>query len=322
MFPGAKWVWQDGELVPWADATVHVSSHALHYGTGVFEGMRCYETAAGPALFRADAHFERFFASAAIYGLRIPYDMDELVDAARELVRAHEFGACYIRPICYYGSAALSLIPDACPVHVAMLAWQWGALHKGNPIERGVSVGLSRWQKFSSKMMPATAKACGQYVNSVLAAREASAAGHDDAVLLDVDGNVCEGSGENVFVVKDGAIYTNDECHSILMGVTRDSVIHLARDAGFTVETRALRLDDLHNADEIFLTGTAVELVHVRSFDGKSVSGGEKGRITALLQRKFFDAVNGRDEHYSHWLVPVEGAAHNEREPRGHAANA
>jgi len=305
VFADAKWVWMDGQFVPWRDATLHVSSHALHYGTGVFEGIRCYETADGPALFRADAHFERFFASAAVYGLRIPCSAVELMEATCELVQRNGFGACYVRPICYYGSATLGLIPDRCPVHVSILAWPWKNLHTGNPVRSGVSVGISRWQKFSSKMMPATAKACGQYVNSVLAVREAIAAGFDDAILLDAAGNVCEGSGENVFVIKDNVIYTNDQRHSILMGITRDSVITVARDAGFRVETRALQFSDLIEADEAFLTGTAIEVVHLRSLDGKPIAQGKKGRVTALLQREYFDVVYGRNERYRRWLIRV-----------------
>jgi branched-chain amino acid aminotransferase len=323
VFAGANWVWSNGELVPWASATLHVSSHALHYGTGVFEGMRCYETAAGPALFRADAHFDRFFASAGVYGQQIPYSAHELLDAAGALIRANEFGACYIRPICYYGSAALGLVPDACPVQVAMLAWPWKNLHTGDPRDTGVSVGFSRWQKFSSAMMPATAKACGQYVNSVLAVREAKAAGFDDAILLDAEGNVCEGSGENIFVVKDGVLYTNDERHSILMGITRDSVITIARDAGLTLKTRALTVEDLATADEIFLTGTAIEVVHVRALDGKAVAAGNKGPVTSLLQQKYFDAVYGRSESYAQWLTRVDASPRDvEPEPQRRPARA
>jgi branched-chain amino acid aminotransferase len=279
-----------------------VSSHALHYGTGVFEGIRCYETARGPSVFRLGAHLERFYASAAVYGLQIPFSTSDLTDAICEVVRRNGFRSCYVRPICFYGSDNLSLIPDKCPVHVSVLAWPWQSLHVSSALENGVRVAVSRWTKFDSSMMPTTAKACGQYLNSVLAVRDAASAGYDDALLLDVNGNICEGSGENVFVVHGRTITTNDERHSILMGITRDTVITVARNLGFHVETRTLRIEDLLSADEAFFTGTAAEVTPICTVDDKAIGQGNRGPITEVLQRTFFGIVKGCSPAHESWL--------------------
>lgn len=305
MFEQTRWVWMDGDVVVWNDATVHISSHALHYGTGVFEGIRCYETDDGPAIFRADAHLDRFYASAAVYGLRIPFPSEHLTEAMCAIIRLNGFQSCYIRPICYYGSRSLGLLPDRCPVHVGILAWPWNTMHGNEALQRGVHIGLSRWTKFHSTMMPTTAKACGQYINSILALREAVSEGFDEALLLDLGGNLCEGSGENLFLVKNGIVLTNDERHSILMGVTRETVITIARDLGIPIETRDLRLEELSSADEAFFTGTAAEVTPIRALDGKSIGNGRRGPITERIQQKFFSLVSGREPAYSTWLHRV-----------------
>jgi branched-chain amino acid aminotransferase len=305
-FDQSRWVWKNGDLIPWQDATAHLSVHALHYGTGVFEGMRCYETENGPAIFRLDAHLDRLYDSASIYGLEIPYDRDQLTEAICQLIVQHEFRSCYIRPLVYYGSSSLSLHPLNCPVEVAILAWPWAPYLGAVGLDEGVRVTVSPWKKFHSEMMPTTAKACGQYVNSVLAVRDAVRRGFDEAILLNVDGSLAEGSGENLFLVRNGEVLTNDETHSILLGITRDAVIHIARDLGYQVRTLALSLDDLRSADEAFFTGTAAEVTPIREVDNITVNEGRPGPITLRIQQAFFNATLGRDEKYRHWLHLVE----------------
>lgn len=304
-FEETKWVWINGKLTDWRGATTHISTHALHYGTGVFEGIRCYDTAIGPAVFRLDAHLERLFSSASVYGIRIPYSKNELQDAVCDTIRSNEFASCYVRPICYYGSGGLTLDARHCPVDVAILAWRWGAYLGAEGLERGVRVTVASWTKFHSRMMPTTAKGCGGYLNSMLAAKEASDAGYDEALLLDENGNIAEGSGENLFVVRGSSLITNDERSSILLGITRDTVIELARNLGFSVEIRPLTMNDLRSADEAFFTGTAVEVTPIREVDGDAIGSGVCGPVTRQIQRAFLAAVSGLDARYSGWLQRV-----------------
>ncbi len=304
-FEQTEWVWMNGELMPWASATIHVSAHALHYGSGVFEGVRCYETPDGPAVFRLDAHLERLFASAEVYGLQIPFSPKELTEAILNLISVNEFKSCYVRPICFFGSDSLGLHPSNCSTEVAILAWPWEPYLGAEGLERGVRVTVSPWLKFHSQMMPTTAKACGQYLNSILAVRDAVARGFDEALLLDAYGYVAEGSGENLFIVRDEKILTNDERYSILLGVTRDSVIEIARDLGYRVETRVLQLTDLLKADEAFLTGTAAEVTPIREVDGTQIGNAQRGEVTKEIQSVFFAATAGREDRYRHWLTPV-----------------
>ncbi len=305
-FDQSKWVWKNGDLIPWQDATAHVSTHALHYGTGVFEGMRCYDTENGPAIFRLDSHLDRLYDSASIYGLEIPYNREQLTEAICQLIAKHEFRSCYIRPLVYYGSSSLSLHPLKCPVEVVILAWPWAPYLGAIGLEEGVRVTVSPWKKFHSEMMPTTAKACGQYVNSVLAVRDAVERGFDEGILLNRDGSLAEGSGENLFLVRNGAVLTNDETHSILLGITRDAVIQIARDLGYQVQTVALSLDDLRSADEAFFTGTAAEVTPIREVDNVAINAGRPGPITRRLQQVFFDVTLGRVEKFRPWLHLVE----------------
>jgi branched-chain amino acid aminotransferase len=305
-FERSNWVWMNGQVVPWDGATVHLSTHALHYGTGVFEGIRCYATDDGPAVFRLDAHVDRFFASAAVYDIEVPYSRDEIVDAIRDTILRNGFESCYVRPICFYGSRALGLHARSCPIEVGVLAWPWEVLLGAEGVERGVRITVSPWVKFHSSMMPTTAKACGQYINSILAVHDAHARGYDEALLLDVDGNVAEGPGENLFVVKNGRLRTNDESASILLGVTRAAVLQLARDLGYEVEIGVLRVDDVLEADEAFFTGTAAEVAPIRELDGTPIGTGTRGPITARLQDAFAAAVRGKDARYRDWLSFVE----------------
>jgi len=304
-FDQTKWVWRNGTIIPWEDATTHVSSHALHYGSGVFEGMRCYETLDGPAVFRLEEHLDRFYQSATVHGMVIPYQREELSEAICELIERNGFKNCYIRPLCYYGSSSLGLHPAKCPIELVILVWPWAAYLGEEGLESGVRVTVSPWMKFHSEMMPTTAKACGQYINSILAVREAVSRGFDEALLLDIDGNVAEGSGENLFLVKRGELFTNDERHSILLGITRDAVIQIARDQGYRVNIGPISLDDLLDADEAFFTGTAAEVTPIREVDEVRINEGKRGPITELIQNVFFSATAGRDERYRDWLTFV-----------------
>jgi branched-chain amino acid aminotransferase len=292
----------NGRSVRWDEAQVHVSAHALHYGTGVFEGIRCYKTKDGPALFRLEEHLARLFASAAVHLIKIPYSPLELETAVCETIRLNGFESCYVRPICYFGSGVLGLNPRNCPVEVVILAWPWAPLLGADSPRTGVRVSVSPWVKFQSRMLPTTAKACGQYLNSILAVREATARGFDEALLLDSEGHIAEASGENLFIVRDRRLYTNDQASSILLGVTRDAVIEIARDLGYTVLIGRLSLDDLMSADEAFLTGTAAELTPVREVDGKSIGTGIRGETTEQLQQVFYAVTSGADPRYRHWL--------------------
>jgi branched-chain amino acid aminotransferase len=309
-FEQSKWVWRNGEIIRWEDATTHVSAHALHYGSGVFEGIRCYATDAGPAVFRLDEHLDRFYASAQVYGLEIPYGRVQLIEAIEELVRLHEFESCYLRPLCYFGSSSLGVHPAKCPVEVVILAWPWAPYLGAVGLEEGVRVTVSPWKKFHADMMPTTAKACGQYLNSILAVRDALKRGFDEALLLNSEGHLAEGSGENLFIVREGELITNDERDSILMGITRAAVISIGRDLGHRVVTRAMTLGDLLTADEAFFTGTAAEVTPIREVDGRPINRGSRGPITERIQRVFFSAVTGREEQYKEWLHPVEQMVH------------
>lgn len=305
-FENIQWIWKNGEIIPWESATVHVSAHGLHYGSGVFEGIRCYETAAGPALFRVREHYERFHASAAVYNFKIPYTVAELTEATCELIALNNFKSCYVRPICFMGSGSLGVFPKNCPTEVSIMAWNWAAYLGAEGLEQGVRITVSPWRKFHSSMMPTTAKACGQYLNSILAVSDAFRRGFDEALLLDMDGRLAEGSGENLFVIKNGTIYTNNAEDSILLGITRGAAIEIARTLGFAVETKSLELDDLLNADEAFFTGTAAEITPVREVDDAIIGDGKRGAITQQIQQTFFDAVTGRDARFAKWLHPVE----------------
>ena len=296
----------NGEIIPWESANVHVSAHALHYGSGVFEGIRSYETNKGPAVFRLDLHLARLQTSAAAHAMELPYSTEELTEAICKLIKRNEFGACYIRPICFYGSGSLNVDPSKCPIEVAILAWPWASYLAAEGKEAGIRVTVSPWIKFQSKMMPSTAKASGQYINSILAVHDAVLRGYDEAIMLDNQGSLAEGSAENIFLVHDQVIRTNDLRHSILLGVTRDSIISIARDLGYSVEITELHLEDLLSADEAFLVGTAAEVTPVREVDGIKVGNGGRGPITRKIQETFFSATSGNDSRYDDWLHYVQ----------------
>jgi len=306
-FDQGTWVWMNGRLIRWRDAAVPLSAHALHYGSGVFEGVRCYETARGPAIFRLDEHVERLFRSADAYGMAIPYTPAQVAEAACQVVRINGFTSCYLRPIVYLGSDTLG-IRGRCPVEAAVLAWPW-ANHLGEAALRaGVRVTVSPWVKFHATMMPTTAKGCGQYLNSRLAVQEAARRGYDEALLLDAAGNIAEGAVENVFLVRAGRVFTNDERSSILPGITRDAVIRIAGELGYPVEIGAMRLQDLLRADEAFFTGTASEVTPIRELDGAPIGAGARGPITRAIQEAFFAATAGRAPAHAGWLRLVAEA--------------
>jgi len=305
-FAETKWVWMNGQAVPWHNATTHVSAHALHYGSGVFEGMRCYETEDGAAIFRLKAHLDRLYESAEVHGITIPFTQEELTAGICETIQLNGFKSCYVRPICYLGSGSLGLHPGNNPVEVVILTWPWAAYLGAEGLKQGVRVTVSPWRKFESRMMPTTAKACGQYLNSILAVRDAVSRGFAEALLLDADGHLAEGSGENLFIVRDGQLLTNDERHSILMGVTRDAILRIAEDLGHRVEVRALELDDLLSAEEAFFTGTAAEVTPIREVDGSVIGKSTPGPVTEEIQEVFFAATAGRDPRYADWLTRLQ----------------
>lgn len=303
-FEKTKWVWQDGKFLRWDEAKIHSSAFGLHYGAGVFEGIRCYETAEGQAVFRLKEHMDRLYASAQVYQLDIPYSREELNEAICETIRRNDFKNCYIRPTAYFDSGSLG-IRAVCPVGVNILTWEWPNDFGAEKLAKGMRVTVSPYKKFHSSMIPTTAKATGNYLNSILAVREAASRGYDEAILLDMHGNLAEGAVENIFLVKNGRLLTNDQNSSILLGITRDSAMRIARDLGYEVEVRALKLDELLDADEAFLTGTAIEITPIREVDGRAIGAGARGPVTEAIQKTFFDVVAGRRPEYRRWLYPV-----------------
>ncbi len=295
-----KKIWMDGELVDWGEARVHVLTHSLHYGSGVFEGIRCYKTVKGPAIFRHREHMQRLFNSAKFYFMEIPYTLEELCEATKELIRANELDECYIRPLAYRGYGEMGLNPLTTPVNVSIAVWPWGTYLGEEGLKNGIKVKVSSWERISPNALTPAAKNTGQYSNSILAKVESLNCGFDEAVLLDYRGFVSEGPGENIFVVKNGVIYTPPAHASILPGITRDSVITLARDMGYEVVERDLTRAELYSAEEAFFTGTAAELTPIRQVDGYKI--GKPGKITRKLQKKFFDVTKGRDMNYASWL--------------------
>ncbi|OGA37502.1 MAG: branched chain amino acid aminotransferase [Betaproteobacteria bacterium RIFCSPLOWO2_12_FULL_62_13] len=297
-------IWYDGRLVAWRNATTHVLTHSLHYGLAVFEGVRAYNTVRGTAIFRLKAHTERLFNSAHIYLMKIPYSREALMEAQKEVVRANKLESCYIRPIAFYGSEKMGVSPKGATVHVAIAAWPWGAYLGAEAIEKGIRVKTSSFARHHVNVSMCRAKYSGTYANSILANLEATEHGYDEGLLLDVDGFVAEGSGENLFIVKNGEI-CEPELTSALIGITRESVITLAREMGYTVSAKRITRDDLYIADEAFFTGTAAEVTPIREVDGRTIGEGKRGPVTTRLQKAFFDCVNGKSDKYRDWLTPV-----------------
>ncbi len=297
-------IWYDGKLVPWRDATTHVLTHSLHYGLAVFEGVRAYKTVHGTAIFRLKEHTERLFNSAHIYMMKLPYSREQLMEAQKEVVRANKLESCYLRPIAFYGSERMGVSPKGVGVHVAIAAWPWGAYLGEEALEKGIRVKTSSFARHHVNVSMCRAKYSGTYANSILANLEATDHGYDEGLLLDVDGFVAEGAGENLFMIKNGKLY-EPELTSALIGITRDSIITLAAEHGLTVTAKRITRDDLYIADEAFFTGTAAEVTPIREVDGRAIGEGKRGPITAKLQKAFFDLVNGKNDKLRSWLTPV-----------------
>jgi len=310
------WIWYDGKLVPWRSATTHVLTHSLHYGLAVFEGLRAYKTVDGTAIFRLREHTQRLLNSAHIYMMKIPYSIDKLMAAQIEVVRANAHESCYVRPIAFYGSEKMGVSPIGATVHVAIAAWPWGAYLGPDALAKGIRVKTSSYARHHVNVTMARAKMSGTYPNSVLATLEASQHGYDEGLLLDVEGYVAEGAGENVFIVKDGKIY-EPELTSALTGITRSTVIELAEGLGYKVIAKRLTRDDIYIADEAFFTGTAAEVTPIRELDGRTIGAGKAGPITKRLQKAFFDVVTGKDKKHKHWMTPVPMSAAKKKKAKG-----
>ncbi|HYT30776.1 MAG TPA: branched-chain amino acid transaminase [Actinomycetota bacterium] len=300
-------VWVDGELVDWADAQVHLLTHALHYGTGVFEGIRAYATERGPAVFRLADHVRRLFRSAHLYQMQIPYSQDEMAEACKTIARANGLDACYLRPLVFRGYGEMGLNPLHAPIQVAVVSWVWGAFLGDEGLENGVRVKISSWKRNDQNTLPPGAKATGQYINSGLAKTEALQGGYDEAIMLNMAGFVTDGSGENVFLIKDQVLFTPPLSAGCLDGITRRSVIQIAQDLGYQVVERNLSRFDLYTADEAFFTGTAAEVTPIREVDDRPIAAHGRGPITKELQQMFFDAAHGRLEQYRGWLTYLDG---------------
>ena len=296
-----EWIWLNGKFVKWADAKVHILSHALHYGGGVFEGIRCYDTEKGPAVFRLKDHMKRLYYSAEVFGLKIPFKRQELYDITLELIAKNGLTECYIRPIAYYGYGQMGLNPIGAKVDVSIAAWPWGAYLGEEGIKNGIRMKISPWIRPPTNVMPTNAKVNGNYVNSILAKVDAVETGFEEAILLDIKGNVAECTGENLFIVKDNVLIT-PPTDNTLKGITRDSIMQIALDFEVKVEERLFNKDKLYAADESFLTGTAAEVTPIREVDGKQIGEGKPGPITKKLQAKYYEAIHGKAPEYEKWL--------------------
>ena len=297
-------IWMDGDLLDWSDAKIHVLTHTLHYGTGVFEGVRAYETSAGPAIFRLNDHTNRLFNSAELIGMSIPYSPDELNDAQANIVRENKLNNAYIRPMCFYGSEGMGLRADNLKVHVCIAAWDWGSYLGDDKITNGIKVKVTDFPKRCEKSMLHKAKASGNYLYSMLALKDALNSGFDEALILDVDNNVNEGSGENFFMVKDGILYTPRD-HTVLNGITRKTIIDISQDLDLEVFEKDISVDDVKAADEAFFTGTAAEVTPVVQVDQSKIDDGTPGKITKKIQNVYFDLIRGKNSKYDHWLTRV-----------------
>jgi branched-chain amino acid aminotransferase len=298
-------IWLDGELVPWREAKVHVLTHTLHYGTGVFEGVRAYHAKQGTAIFRLEDHTDRLFRSAHILGMNIPYDKDTLNEAQKIIVHENKLDSAYLRPMCFYGSEGIGLRADNLKVHVMIAGWEWGAYLGADALEKGIRIRTSSYTRHHVNITMCKAKANGNYMNSTMALQEALRDGYDEALLLDVDGFVAEGSGENVFIVRNGIIFTPD-LTSALEGITRETIMTLADEFGYEVREKRITRDEVYVADEAFFTGTAAEVTPIRELDGRLIGTGTRGPITEKLQSKYFDLVHGRVAEHMDWLTPVK----------------
>jgi len=296
-------IWIDGEFVDWKEANIHVLSHVVHYGSSVFEGIRCYENNGKAAVFRLEEHVKRLFESAKIYKMEIPYSETEIVEAIKETIAINDLKECYIRPITYRGYGKLGVDPTPSPVNTAIAVWSWGKYLGEDGLEKGVDVGVSSWRRMAPNTLPSMSKSGANYMNGQLAKLEAIENNYDEGIMLDIEGYVGEGSGENIFIIKDGEIYTPSLSSAILKGITRGSVIDLAIDLGYTVKEDKIPREMLYLADELFFTGTAAEVTPIRSVDGIKIATGKRGPITEKIQSEFFNIVEGKSEDKFYWLT-------------------
>ena len=299
-------IWMDGEFVDWKEANIHVLSHVVHYGSSVFEGIRCYENQNGSAIFRLDEHVDRLFDSANIYKMSIPFEREEIANAIKETIAINNLKSCYIRPVAFRGYKELGVSPLNCPVNTTIAVWEWGKYLGEEAIENGVNVGVSSWRRLAPDTMPSMAKSGANYMNNQLAKLEAIENGFDEAIMLDYQGFIGEGTGENIFLVKDNVVYTPALSSSILKGITRDSVISLAKDLGHEIVEENIPREMVYLADEIFFTGTAAEVTPIRSVDKVTVGSGKRGPITEKIQSEFFNIVEGNMEDKFNWLTYLD----------------
>ena len=300
-----KFIWMDRKLVPWREANVHVLTHTLHYGLGVFEGIRCYKTARGPAVFRLTDHFKRLENSAKLVGMELPYPVEELVEETKRTIKANDIEECYIRPIVFYGYGIMGLSPAGAPMNVAIAVWPWGTYLGEEGLERGVRAKISPWRRIDQRILPPQAKLIANYANSILAKVDALKSGHDEAILLNLDGFVAEGPGENIFIVEKGALITPPLEAGVLGGITRDSIMRIAEDEGIPAREENISLERFYGADEAFFTGTAAEVTPIREVNGHVIGKGRRGPLTERFQRMFFDIVRGKVKRYKAWLEYV-----------------
>jgi len=299
----SKYIWKNGQLIPWRDATTHVLTHGLHYGTGVFEGIRAYKTDNGPAIFKLTAHTKRLHDSGKIYTMPIPYSVEELNNACIDVIKQNDLESGYIRPLAYYGYGEMGLNPKKNPVDVIVAAWEWGTYLGEEGISKGIRCKMSSWTRLDSRIMPPLAKATANYANSALAKMEAVDCGYDEAILLNTNGLVSEGPGENIFLIKDGKLYTTPPSSNALLGITSQSIIQIAQDMGIEFAYRDMIRDELFLADELFFTGTAAEITPIREIDGRIIGTGKRGPVTEKVQSTYFAAVAGKVKKYEHWLT-------------------
>ena len=310
----SKFIWFNGKIIPWNNARIHVMSHVLHYGSGVFEGIKCYSTDKGPAIFRLEEHISRLIESGKKYGIQIPFANNDLIEACIETVHLNGFESCYIRPIAFYGYDTLGVHPKDCPVEVAVASFFWGAYLGDDGLANGVNIVISPWKRLSLDAFPPSAKASGQYLNSMLAVQDARKQGYDESLLLNQKGYIAEGSGQNIFIVKDKKIYTNDVNASILVGITRNSIIQISKDLNYSVEIADLTEEMLFNADEAFFTGSATEVTPIATVNDKPIGNGKPGSITLELKDLYLRIVHGKECQYQRWLTYVNTPV-NPQEP-------
>ena len=306
MIDYSRYIWMDGKLLPFHKANIHVMSHCIHYGSAVFEGIKCYNTSKGPAIFKLKEHMERLHASANAFSMSIPYTVEQLCEATINLVKSNEVKDSYLRPIAFYGFDTLGVHPKECPVQVSIATLNWGAYVSKEALAQGARITISPWKKYKSNAFPASTKASGPYLNSMLAVQEAKSRGFDEALLLNEDNSIAEGSGQNIFIIKDGVFHTNDKVSNILMGITRSTLFELIKKLGYSYKVATISQDELFDADEIFYCGSASEVTPIKEIDGHLISNGKAGKMTLEIQKLYYEIVRGEHEEYFSWLTFTE----------------